>query len=84
MTRAEVFALIEAERERQNDKWGGHHHWGQGDCSSAYVPPLVKASVLGEEYGEICRALLDGKEADLRRELVQLAAVATAWLEGME
>ena len=51
-------------------------------------------AVLGEEFGEVCRALLevgvDGAEArdkhgkDLRKELIQVAAVAVAWIEGLD
>jgi len=39
--------------------------------------------VLAEECGEVSRAVLE-KDADgLRSELVQVAAVAVAWLEGI-
>lgn len=75
------------------------HEWGYGDCSSPHVPIIVKVAVLTEEVGEVARAVLDGGKftgradntaADaaesaekLRRELVQVAAVAWAILEGM-
>lgn len=84
MTRREVFDLITDERSRQQKKWNCQHSWGIGDCSSPAVEPIVKTTVLGEEFGEVCRAVLDKKDLDLRTELVQLAAVAVAWLEGME
>jgi NTP pyrophosphatase (non-canonical NTP hydrolase) len=38
--------------------------------------------VLAEECGEVARAALDGT-IDLKDELVQVAAVAVAWLEGL-
>ena len=79
MNRAEVYALIDAERDQQRVKWGAPHDWGQGDCSSPDVADTVKAAVLSEECGEVARAVLDGD--GLRRELVQVAAVAVAWLE---
>ena len=82
MTRDAVYALIDAERARQFTKWGGNHAWGRGDCSSAAVPSVVKAAVLTEECGEVSRAVLDDNP-NLRTELVQVAAVAVAWLEGM-
>lgn len=83
MTRAEVYALIDAERERQRTKWNGPepHKWGKGDCSSHEVADIVKAAVLTEETGEVSRAVLDGM--NLRAELVQVAAVAVAWLESL-
>lgn len=79
-----VIAAIRAERERQREKWTGAHDWGSGDCSSADVPSIVKVAVLTEECGEVARAVLDGDAEGLRRELTQVAAVAVAWLEGME
>ena len=82
MKRADVFAAIEAERERQADRWAGEHAWGSGDCSSDAVPVGIKAAVLLEEAGEVARAVLDGNAEGLKTELVQVAAVAVAWLEG--
>lgn len=83
MTREQVFAAITAERARQAAKWAGPHFWGIGDCSSGDVDILVKLAVLTEECGEVSRAVLDAKPDDLRTELIQVAAVATAWLEGL-
>lgn len=41
--------------------------------------------VLGEEFGEVARAMLDANpDADLRDELVQVAAVAVAWAEAID
>lgn len=76
-----IFADITAERERQQDKWGHVHDWGKGDCSSPYVPEVVKVAVLAEECGEVARAVLDRDDTALRTELTQVAAVAVAWLE---
>lgn len=64
--------LVRAERERQVQKWGGYER---------IVPDLTKFAVLGEEMGEVAKALLEEKPADLKAELVQAAAVAMAWLE---
>lgn len=83
MTRDEVYALIGAERDRQAAKWAGAHAFGSGDCSSLSVDPFVKVAVLVEETGEVARACFDGAPGDLQTELVQLAAVAVAWLESM-
>ena len=69
-----------AERGRQAQLWNREHDHGYGDCSSSSVAASVKAAVLAEECGEVARAALDGT-TDLKDELVQVAAVAWAWLE---
>lgn len=83
MTRDEAFALVTAERERQEQKWNREHSWGFGSCASTAVHDAVKVMVLTEECGEVARAVLDMDDADLRTELVQVAAVAVAWLESL-
>lgn len=71
LTRAEVYALIDAERTRQAARWPEFRH------------PLEAISVLAEEVGEAAKAFNDGEGAErLRAELVQVAAVAVKWLEG--
>jgi hypothetical protein len=84
MTRQEAYALIDTERLRQANLWETPHSWGQGDCSSELVGLPVKVAVLTEECGEVARAVLDlSPTAHLRAELVQVAAVAVAWLESL-
>ena len=83
MTRADIYAAIDAERDRQAAKWAGPHAWGSGDCSSSRVHTIVKSAVLTEECGEVARAVLDGGQNSLREELIQVAAVAVAWLESL-
>lgn len=83
MRRYDVYAAIDAERERQADKWGGPHDWGSGDCSSPAVDDSTKVMVLAEECGEVARAVLDLDADATRTELVQVAAVAVAWLEAL-
>jgi len=83
MMRDDVYHLIDQERKRQSVKWAGKHEWGWGDCSSHDVAEEVKSAVLTEECGEVARAVLDRNKTELRNELVQVAAVAVAWLEGM-
>jgi len=82
-TRSQIYALIDLERSRQFDKWGGPHAWGDGDCSSPAVEDIVKVAVLSEESGEVARAVLDADIDQLRTELIQVAAVAVAWLEAL-
>jgi hypothetical protein len=74
---------ISEERNRQQALWGREHLWGKGDCSSQDVPDTVKAIVLGEECGEVARAVLERDDDALIRELVQVAAVCVAWLEAL-
>lgn len=81
MNRDRVYALIDAERNRQERMWGGAHGWGAGSCASQGTPAIVKAAVLTEECGEVSRAVLDRDDTNLADELVQVAAVAVAWLE---
>jgi len=85
MNRQAIYALIDAERDRQESKWGGAHSWGHGDCSSDGVDSIVKVAVLTEECGEVARSVLDhcGEMHGLADELVQVAAVAVAWLESL-
>lgn len=84
MTRDRIYRLIDAERERQEQKFGGHHAHGRGSCASADVPLAVKVAVISEECGEVARAFLNGNTGGLRDELIQVAAVAVAILEGDE
>lgn len=45
----------------------------------------VKLAVLTEEVGEVARGLLDRAALlDLKAELVQVAAVAVAWVEAID
>ncbi len=81
MTFVEALTLVREERARQSAKWSRQHPWGSGDCSSLDVADIVKAAVLAEECGEVARAVLDKHVDMLRVELVQVAAVAVAWLE---
>lgn len=84
MNRSDIYALIDAERSRQAFKWDREHPWGHGDCSSHDVAPIVKVAVLTEEVGEVARAVLENSYVDqLAAELVQVAAIAVAWLESL-
>ena len=41
-------------------------------------------SILGEEFGEVCRAVCENDGANYREELVQLAAVAVQMVEAYD
>lgn len=83
MKRADIHDAIDDERDRQHTLWAEDHNWGNGDCSSTHVAITTKVTVLAEEFGEVARAVLEDDHTGLRTELIQLAAVAVAILEGM-
>lgn len=70
---SEIWQLIQEERARQERLWGGAPH-----TTSTWL------FILLEEVGECARALLGGQIESLRRELVQVAAVAVAILTTMD
>lgn len=73
------------EREAQDAKWGEQNH-----------DPFTYLTILGEEYGEVCKAALEARFAplasddefvaltELRAEAVQTAAVALALVECLD
>jgi hypothetical protein len=67
-----VLDLVAYERDRQDAKWGeqNHHH--------AYW-----MTILGEEFGEACKAALEKDIENLKDELIQVAAVAVAAVENI-
>jgi len=40
--------------------------------------------ILGEEFGEACEAALMEVDTELRKELIQVAAVAVNWIESID
>lgn len=75
----DVLAEIEFERDRQDQQWGDQSHH----------PDTTWLAILTEELGECAQAVLHdqfgGKAAGtLRDELVQVAAVAVAWIEAVD
>jgi len=75
MTTGEALGQVKVEREIQDQKWGSQRH----------LPDLKWFAILGEEVGEAARAILDHEgKARLQAELIQVAAVAVAWIEAIE
>ena len=75
-----VYDDIRTERTRQDTlaaagRWGGE--------SVATISDDRRLRVLVEEIGEVARAL-EEDDSQLRAELVQVAAVAVAWLEALD
>lgn len=81
---------VYAERERQEKlKAEGAFPF---TCADSELDAYRKLAILGEEFGEVAQATMqtDGintardKKRDLRKELIQVAAVAVAWAESLE
>lgn len=75
LARQPIFSKIADERDRQDEKWGV-----QDSNDTEW------ATVLGEEFGEVCQEALrchfgNKDAADLEIELIQVAAVAVAWID---
>lgn len=74
-----VLAEVKDERVRQDAKWERRPgEWPAPDPDSAALAVLV------EEVGEVARALLSETPDRVREELVQVAAVAVAWIEALD
>ncbi len=56
---------------RQDEKWGKNRN----------IDPYGWLVILGEEYGEACKATLEGNKDEYRQELIHVAAVAISALE---
>lgn len=79
-----IRAVID-ERQRQENKWGEQNH-----------EPQFWTSILGEEFGELCEAINEtvfdngpgarrkGGYENMRREAVQVAAVAVGFIEALD
>lgn len=69
----QIMANVDAERDRQDEKWGPQNH-----------SPFAWITILAEEFGEAAKAVLEGKEIDYHKEMIQVAAVACAAVESYE
>ncbi len=78
-----IFDDIAAERKRQDNlRDMGKFAWTLADVEKFH--PMAGTSPLGEEFGEVCRAVCENDHTNLREELVQLAACCVAWIEGLD
>lgn len=84
----DALADVNRERNRQDDLVRAGRF--PATCASKKLTDPQKLAVLVEEVGEVARAVLElGKLAndqhgkDLRKELIQVAAVAVAWAESL-
>lgn len=79
-----VYTEVAAERLRAHRKHRAANHSSE-QLAGDHRDWL---SILGEEYGEVCRALNydtnDGGIPHLRKELIQVAAMACAWVDALD
>ena len=68
-----------AERLRQTKLWGTEAFQTRASGNPGYN--RSKCIVLTEEIGEVAKAVLEEDSENLREELIQVTAVAMAWLE---
>lgn len=52
-------------------------------CADPAMDPLLALAVLAEEFGEVARAVVEQDLEQAETELIQVAAVAVAWVEGL-
>jgi hypothetical protein len=85
--RDQILAEVHDERERQEQLCA--QGFFEATCAGQ-LTELERLAVLAEEFGEVAHEIGDlvaGKTLDraaLRVELIQLAAVAVAWVEGLD
>ncbi|MDF3308737.1 hypothetical protein P3H15_27340 [Rhodococcus sp. T2V] len=90
-----IYADIRDERIRQDDKWGEqnhadgtgpgyqkHAHAARRRCKAAAEFGLVSFKDILEE--KVYEAFAESDPAKLRAELIQVAAVAVAWVEKLD
>ena len=73
MALEEVLSDVYDERQRQIAKWGDQSH----------KPYSVWITILGEEFGEAAKEVLEERNQELYDELIQTAAVAVAFAEAL-
>lgn len=85
--RVEIFNAITNERDRQDEKFSGQ--WAEfkeavGCDGYSRVPALHQMNtILAEEVGEAAKEVNEDNLANLRTELIQVAAVTVAFLEAL-
>lgn len=88
MDREGIFELINQERIRQITKWGTEQSFISAYRKAFGTEGLdyylcQKAVVLTEEVGEVARAIQEADLQHIKDELVQVAAVCVAMMEGL-
>ena len=89
MNKLNISTAFDTERRRQDRlKAEGRFAHTAADPELSHADRFL---ILGEEVGEVAGAVVqlsglstDRTEADLKKELIQLGAVVTAWLEAID
>jgi hypothetical protein len=68
-----LYLRIEAERLKQDKKGGGRPGIDRFDNNYP--------AVIGEVFGDVCAAALEGRPAEAIAELIRVTAVAISWAE---
>ncbi len=77
-----ILYKIDAERVRQEElRLAGKFRF---TCADPTESNSIKLPVLMEEVGEVAKAINERDKAELKKELIQTAAVCVAWLEALE
>lgn len=91
-----VVAEVVGERRRQVGLWGEQHHKDGTGAKFGYEAERAKARYKEEKqkfgdptwkailHEEVCEAFAEADYARLRKELIQVAAVALAWVEDID
>lgn len=79
-----AYISVSAERRRQDNLWGEHG----GMSATEFSDQARNLSILVEEVGEAAKEVNEwtapGARERLRTELVQVAAVAVAWVQALD
>jgi NTP pyrophosphatase (non-canonical NTP hydrolase) len=79
----EIYQLIDKERERQDRLHPLFKTKATDNKDLNAMQHLLflheMVAILGEEYGEVCKAVQEG--TNLQEELIQVASVCVRWLE---
>jgi hypothetical protein len=89
LNRDEIFERIKLERQRQDmlHPLSSIKITNSDDIAGLFKTYFLNQeflTVLGEEYGEVCRALQGEEDSNLKTELIQVASVCVRWLEILE
>lgn len=87
--RDSVLMWVSAERDKQDAKFPGQ--WAEFSRSFGFprtwdthrMAAYTAQAILAEEAGEVAHAVLEKDDENLKEELIQVAAVAVAWLEAI-
>jgi hypothetical protein len=86
-----VYSQVQIERDKQERAAAKNYDIGWRSLADPTTLTEYRLAVVGEEHGEVCKELNElrvkspgASVANLRHELIQLAACAVAWVEGID